>query len=58
MNTAVVWFLMLMPPAGDKALPTYVKAYPDAVSCQVRVIELREEQPTKTFTCRALKGIR
>lgn len=54
--TYVTWFLMLLPPAGGKALPVYVQPYTDAVTCQVRIIELREQEPGKLYECRAVKA--
>ena len=55
----VTWFLMLLPPAGTPGHPVYVdptNPYPDAVSCQVRVIELRDLEPGKRYECRPVKG--
>lgn len=54
--TYVTWFLMLLPPSGDPAKAEFIKPFPDAVSCQVRVIELRDLEPGKPYVCKPIKG--
>lgn len=56
MQSVATWFLMLLPPVGQVGSPIYVKAFPDPVACQVRVIELRDIEPASRYECRKLSG--
>ena len=52
MPTYVFWFLMLVPPKPGQ--PIYIERFADPVACQMKVIELRETEPSKRFDCRKL----
>lgn len=53
MPTYTLYILMLLQPAPAQPLYTNER-FADPASCQLRIDELKEQQPLKSFTCRKI----